>query len=290
LVVAALPNEIVPNFSYLFQRDFSATHAVLFGDLNVSNAPFALLGAAISATIGIGAWRMRQSMRAELLFVLMVMPVYAIVSNSTARYLSSVQPVLMIWLVAALPRRRVTRCPTRLLAAPAWLLRSRWGLAAATVLAASVILPNLAGSISARRSISLAETLQFLDALNAGFERGRGRLEALRQTYPTISLLHQVDDIRWYAIAGLGYVSPASATARVCAGRPVYAVFVCDIRNCSRLSAQLRKERAGATLDLIDFQSVYRDDDTWGRFDIDRLVPRAGTLCSAVTQPTASAR
>ncbi len=279
LIVAALPNQIVPNFSYLFHRDFGATHAVLFSDLSSANAMFALLGCALTALIVAGAWIMRRTMSTELIFVLAVVPVYAIVSNSTARYLSSVQPVLLVWLIAALSRYRQAWCATPIKALPVKLLHSRWSLAAAGVVAACIIVSNLTRSFTARRASTLSGTKHFLDSLSTGFERGRNELAKLQRANPDLQLLDQADDIRWYAIAGIGYVSSDRVFTSVCAGRAAYAVFACDIRNCARLSAQLDRERAATALLPFDFESVYRDDASWGRFDIERIRLRRGSVC-----------
>ena len=279
VVVAALPSQVVPNFAYLFHRDFTATHAVLFSDLRGANALAAILGASISATMAIGAWRCRHSMRPELTLILLVIPVYAIVSNSTGRYLASVQPVFIVFALSGL-RRIAATMPNALRR----IERLRWhalgGSAAVLVLAVAAAVPNLMRSFTSRQEAAPGDLKSFFGGLSAGFERGYVFLEGAMATSDSPTLLYEAGDLRWYPIAGARYVAAPLALDRVRAGRTVIVVFACDIRNCSRLSAARNADRGAASLAGVRFAPLYRDAGSWGQFEIERLeaVSAAPTL------------
>ncbi len=290
LLVAALPNQIVPNFSYLFHRDFSATHAVLFGDLTHANTLAATIGLGLSATIVTGAWAARRSMLPELVLFVLVTPIYAIVSNSTSRYLASLQPVFVVWLFFGMDACR-TRLRTLM---PEAETRRRWRrgstIAACLAVAGGIAAagPNLIDSFTKRHDYGVAQALGFLDDLARGFTAGRAKLESIAPAGGNALLLYEADDLRWYPIDGVRYVAPELAAGRLCDGRDVYVVHVCDIRNCARLDRVSSTDAQAPTLRGLARIPVYGERASWGRFEIEQLKLADAGVCQTAPRSHAA--
>lgn len=267
LVVAAVPNQLVPNFSYLLARDFSATHAVTTAALTGPNLPWLLAGCALTALVAAGAWRERRRLAPELAMLALTVPVYALATNSTSRYLASMQPVF--WLLAVAGGQVLTaRLPKP---GP-----KTWAAAAAALLVAvGLIATNLSRSFSARHAATAADLPDFLRELARTFESGQRDLLArsARQPAPWIVLTN--DDIRWYALAGARYLPAAGAAAAACRGEEVYTVFACDARNCER-QARRREAEIAALAQALQPMAVFDEVGAAGRFRIERWRPRPG--------------
>jgi hypothetical protein len=252
-------------------RDFTGTHAVGTSAMTVANLPWIVAGLAISGLVLSGAWRERERLAPELLLLATTVAVYAMATNSTSRYLASVQPVFWVLLLAG--------------GAPVWKrLQPFRGLVAAAAAVAALgvganMATNITRSFSGLHGARWPELFPFLRDLSTTFEQGQQRVGVLAGASPDTRFVLLADDIRWRAIAGVRFVAAQDAGAAVCAGAPVYVVHACDARNCVRLAHDEQGGRDQLSSQGLVSSPVYTARSAAATFQIDRWHRPPGQPC-----------
>jgi hypothetical protein len=226
LVFSALPNQIIPNFSYLLTRDAYTTNAYQTSSISINDIPWMALGLAISGAIVFGGWIARYRLLPELALLLVTIPLYALVTNSTARYLASVQPIFWIFLIYTFSHFS------------GFFIKYRYVIVVMITCVLIITLPQLATNITrsftsiSNPSIRLMPN--FLRELAITFNNGKNELAVIIREKPNSQILLINEDFRWAALIGANYLSVDLARKAVCNGASVITVFACDARNCSR--------------------------------------------------------
>jgi hypothetical protein len=100
---AALPSQIIPNFSYLYASSFhQPAQFIDVSYVTFANVWLLVLGGLISIAIGLGAWLGRRSLLPEIVYVVACAAVVAPVTTSTTRYLTYFEPMLLVFFAYAI--------------------------------------------------------------------------------------------------------------------------------------------------------------------------------------------
>jgi len=107
LVFSGFPSRVIPNLWMMFQ-DGAQLQSMAFhlASLSLRTVGAMLVGAAVSGVILAGVPTLWRRHRLELLLLLVVLPVFALVPNSTVRYLVPYQPVIWLAFLAGLEQLR----------------------------------------------------------------------------------------------------------------------------------------------------------------------------------------
>lgn len=272
LVVAAIPNQILPNFSYLVSRDFTASHAVTADSLTTHNMPWIVIGAALTSIVLHGAYRERLRLQPEILLLLVCVPVYAAATNSTSRYLCSVQPVFWtLFLSGARPLWHTLQARRRL-------LMPVGGVVA--LIYSALVMANISRSFTAAPHAEPAILPGFMRSLGESFQSAQHQLLLMSRQDPDATFVLLDDEIRWYALADVRYISPAVAHEHLCRGMSVFTVFACDARNCPRLDRGYKAATQQSLGPDIAFETVYREATRAANITVSRLRLRDARACS----------
>lgn len=231
---AALPEAIIPNFHYVFFPDLLArNNSVTPYVFTLRNVFGVLIGGGISAMVVIGALRLWRTSRYEIIVLLIQLPIFAIVANSTSRYILGIKPVLWAcFLAAAVPLYRCIR-------------PHRAALVASAVLVAATALWT-ANSYLSHRSKNLGSLTDIPGAFSYVREVGfvyksvgvrlsefqrQGPVQAVHVTNP------RYDSTVWSAALHLDNVDIATSTPGELRGRKLVMPVVCRKPWCDNLEA-----------------------------------------------------
>jgi hypothetical protein len=259
LFAIALPSQIIPDLSLgLSQFPLAGKFAVNLGS-TPRDVLILTLGVCISCVTLWGMWRSRKQFAPEILYTIAVLPVFALMIQSTSRYLMAYQPFLWIFFytgVAALMQPvavRVVRWPRSAFIGLGLLFLTGAGLALLRV-KKKMFGDHAASSVSFGETRSyapeIASTFQSLRAFLETLPRQRSLLIGGRGTYG-----------RWKVISGLDYYIPDSTLSSAVATRDVYVVLECGTYDaCSAL------EKWDSTLrDYLSTRGSFRLDPVFSR-------------------------
>lgn len=226
LLGSAIPSQLIPDFHLAFSQPpsmnaYEPALATTTGDLAL-----ALSGVALSLTVFLGIWRMREKLAPEILYLLCALPLLTMIIPSTARYLMAYQPILWILFysgASALARPLTSRVRVTPLMPIAGLVVV---MAAATGLVA-LRSARIAGTEAAPgASISIGETRAYVGEVSSTFRALRNYLESLNKE--RVLLIGTRGNFgRWKAISGYRYYRPDSLLSRAVASQDVYLLLEC---------------------------------------------------------------
>ncbi len=105
LVFSALPGAIIPKSRHLFFNDMAfPADAFQAGTYTGRVALGMILGAAVTGIMALGASRLWMRCRYEFVCLMLCLPVFAVVHDSTARYLIPFQALAWVAFIAGLPQ------------------------------------------------------------------------------------------------------------------------------------------------------------------------------------------
>lgn len=265
LTFAALPNQIIPNFSYLLGRDFTSTHAYLASSISLDHTIWLAIGFLITSAIGIGAWRSRHQNLPELILLSVNIPLYALATNSTARYLASIQPIFWLFLLSSHTQFE------------AMLKRHRQKILIATISIILIALPklttNMSRSFSALTNTTIGSMPDFLHQLAETFEKGNRTLITVLNNHSNSKIVITNNDSRWAVLASAKFIAVNQAGNAACSGTTLFTVFACDARNCSRLKKDYHQVSAQLHNQGLVLKNVIHLENPASTFDVDHWQP-----------------
>jgi hypothetical protein len=223
----AVPEQIIPGFGLGFAHPplinlYSASFAASRAD-----ALWSAFGAAITAVVIWGAWRVRGRMLPELLMILGVLPVLVAIMPSTSRYFMTYQP--FFWIAFLEGARAIAE---RIPAATRRALPSR-AKTLGTVGCFIILAVGIQASESPRLLLSRGSRFMELMSLPhyvRGVSDTYRPLRRFLQTLPpdrTLLTSSKTTWGRWKAIANLDSYAPDSNLVAVAAKKGVYLVVEC---------------------------------------------------------------
>lgn len=225
LTAVSLPSQIIPGFRLAFSfHPIADTFHVVFAS-SLKDFAFVAAGMSISAVVLFGMWRARDRFMPEILYTLLALPVFAVLMQSTTRYLMAYQPFLWIFFyvgVSALLRPLLARVGGRRRAV---IGTGLLGLAAVAAVAmrAGKFVETVSGSQDA---VPVARTGEYVREVVTTYRSLREFLERLPRD-KTILISERPNEGRWKVISGFDYYRPDSALSVAVAQRDTYLVSEC---------------------------------------------------------------
>ncbi len=221
----AVPQQIIPAFEYGFTHPPIRSFTGEFAGTPKTMA-WSAFGFLISMIVVAGAWRTRDRLVPEILFVAAALPLLILLMPSTPRYLMTYQAFFWIWFYTG-SRAISELIPQRSRAAMRPL---------ATLVALSVLVTGLSLGMRTRgffgrqgeRSSSLA-TFDLMNYVRAESDTYRP-LERFLRSLPrgrTLLVAPYQSLGRWKAIANLDYYFPDSGTTAAARSRDMYMIIDC---------------------------------------------------------------
>jgi hypothetical protein len=232
LLGVAVPSEIFPAFALGFSQPPIESHVATHFAETARDTVWLFIGLAISACVATGMWNMKAKLRAELVYVLVAMPVLAIIVPSTTRYLMSYQPIFWLFfsygLAAVAKRTGVDRLSQR---------QRRMALTGFAVAAACGVIAlrmwRTAGTAGPQSvAVRITQAPEYVRDVSKTFRNLRGYLATLPRD--SVLLVGQWGTSgRWNIISGLQYYHADAHLAEVAKRIPVYVLAECGTQeNC----------------------------------------------------------
>lgn len=225
LLASAVPSQIVPVFNIGFEvTPLSAIYSPVLAT-TPRDMLWTAVGLGTSAIVIRGIFTLRRRFMPELLYFVAVLPVLAVMTLSTVRYLMTYQPIIWAFFFAGLASvsapitRRMPRARLRLLA----------GAAAVAAVAAVVAIRSARTASTAGVSApgnALTRTRAYVSDVESTFRALRAFLEATPRD--STLLIGGLGDVgRFTLIANRSYYWPDSNLVLVASEKQVYAVLAC---------------------------------------------------------------
>ena len=239
LLFVSLPESIIPNFNYFFLNVRSGLTPFVLDALNARDLIVIALGGAVSVAITVGAVRLWKTQSFALFAFALSLPVFALVTDGTARYLVSFEPLLWCCFMAA--------------AVPS-VERVRWnkiaGLGGAFAAVAMFVL--IQGQYFVRRSERLGlsgevtDVLHYFGDISAVYGGVRSYLDGLPRDRSLVVLVNQAGYMStvWDAVSGIPSYDVSKAEPGWDAGKRVFLVLACRAPWCIQMPAWKDAARA----------------------------------------------
>lgn len=239
-LVLAIPSQVIPGLELLYQARPQDMLKPAFGT-NPFDMGLLTIGLLITGAMAYGMWRGRRQFRAEMVYVLLPLPVLAPMIPSTARYLLSYQPLIWLFfcLGAAAPAAFLARRVRQHVVATAG------AIAICCVAVASLLYIRSSRVTGADRvtisSFSLGEGRRHASEVAQTYRSLRQFLES-RPRDRTLILGDRAATGQWKVIAGIDYYEPDSALSVAARARDIYLVMACHSQAlCSHLPEAITK-------------------------------------------------
>jgi hypothetical protein len=275
LFSVAIPSQVVPNFVSGFVHPPIDRHYYTNFAASTADTIWMLLGLLISLVIAAGIWSTRRKLLPEIAYVLIPLPVLALILPSTTRYVMTYQPFFWIFfysgMVALAQRSPAVNALTRNRVAVAGI-----GIAALAC-AVGLRLWRLGGSASEK---SLAVTVSAAPRYISDVAQTFRGLRRFVETLPGDKALlvgDQGSTGRWTAISGREYYFPDSGLARAAMQNDVYVLAECgQVEVCQGWSyykeaVRQRVEEFGK----FEFDSVYALESPRAKVQVYKIHPIA---------------
>lgn len=280
LLASAIPAQVVPAFNLGFSRlpHIDYNNPVFLS--SARDAMWASVGVAISMIAITGVLELRRRLLPEMIYLLLALPLLALIIPGTTRYLMSYQP--LIWAAFATGVAWLTRpVHARIRSGRGRLLL----FAAVTVLVASMIFGRTARTArtagGSSPQSSLAQAMAYVDDVSRTFGDLRGFLETLPADQ-TLLIGGGGSYGRWTVIADLDYLDPDSTLSSFAAARQVYALVECaSAAACAGFDGWVEQQRLSLSrYGDFTFARVFEHRSANARAIVHRLRP-AGARTSS---------
>lgn len=240
-IALAVPEQLIPGFALMFSHSpiislYSAEFAATRMD-----ALWSMFGIAITAVVGLGAWRLRDRLIPEMSMLLCVLPILVAMMPSTSRYFMTYQPFFWMAFYEG-GRALAARIPAVIPRSTA----SRSGLLAVLALAI-----GLAGGLRTRGGRTrggadstlsrLTSMSKYTHAYTATYRPLRQFLETLprERTFLTSAPWSLG---RWKAIANLDYYAIDSTISNIATQKDLYLVIECGSAELCAQEAEIEAQ------------------------------------------------
>jgi hypothetical protein len=225
LLFSAVPSQIVPNYMSHFDYYGKISLGYELRQITLNKSLFLVIGLSISVIIGAGIWRLRRIMRPEIGCLLVMLPVLMIPTDSTARYLSVLQPIFWIFFlqgiydIKLLLEKKSRRLPLVLLGVFIIIVMSTnyQYMRKISNYDRSGIGPLMIKNSIKEVSTIYHATRQFIDSL----PKDRTRF-VLSSHYAA----------KWFAISGIKFINTKDILKKMAEGYDIYVVIDCTQRFC----------------------------------------------------------
>jgi hypothetical protein len=267
LLAAAIPAQIVPVFNLGFEVPPLTSRSAPVFATTPRDIAWTICGLVISAAVIRGMLISRRRLLPEIAYVLIPLPLLAILASSTTRYLMSYQPFIWMFFVTG----------AAAVAVPAF---SRVSPRAARAGVAVAALATMAGVV-AMRSSRTAETtgggpLAYTRDVSQTFRALRTFLEHLPRD-STLLVEARGNVGRFKLISNIDYYMPDSALTEVARARKVYSVLACGSpAQCADFDYwKVRQSRLIDPWGDFEYHTVFERVTPGAHALVQQLVPRA---------------
>ncbi len=266
----ALPSQVIPNFQLGFVHPPIESHYTTKFTESPADVAWMTVGLIISVFIVWGLWKSRNQFLPEIAYVLVPLPVLAVILPSTTRYFMSYQPFIWIFFyvgsVAFARQFGLARFLRR---------RALVAIASGLVISGVVGLRwwRTAGTASERvLAVTLSSAPGYITAVSRTFRGLRHFLETLPQDR-TLLIGDEGSAGRWTIIAGRNYYYPDESLPSIVRERDVYLLAECGtLDTCQSWDYHIDKlqSRVLAT-GQFSFDSVYASRSARARVEVFRI-------------------
>lgn len=261
LMFAAVPSQVIPDFYFTYRDNIGYTtnsfHTV---GLGARTMLWMTLGALVTTIVAIGAMRTWRQFRLELTMLALVLPVFAVVTNSTFRYLLPFQPVIWCFFIHGL---RHLAPPL-----PQW-ARHRYvaAIALAAVVGTVLLVQRQALWVRLRDTHT---PLVMVDQVAAVFGATARFLQT--QDPGTTRIVSTPMSQRWLLVASIPHWLPDSRLIADAGQVTPLVVMICEKRDCPQLDEQRQKTFAELTrLGATGFTLLFARTNSVARAEIYRV-------------------
>lgn len=270
LFAVALPSQVMPNFQLGFVHPpIESLYTTKFTE-SLADVAWMTVGLIVSMFIVSGSWRSRGRFLPEIAYVLVPLPVLALILPSTTRYVMSYQPFIWIFFYlgsAAIAQRFGL----------ARVLRRRALVAIASGLVISGVVGlrwwRTAGTASERvLAVTVTSAPAYITAVSTTFRGLRQFLETL-PPQRTLLIGDKASAGRWTIIAGRNYYHPDESLSSIVRDREVYLLAECGILDTCQ-SWDYYKEKVQSRVlafGQFTFYSVYSAQSPRARVEVFRI-------------------
>ena len=270
LLAVGFPSQVLPNFQLGFvhppiESQYSTKFTTSWMDI-----AWMTFGLLISAVVLSGLWKSRSRLLPEIAYVLVPLPLLAIILPSAARYMMSYQA--FIWLfftvgaVAIASQSGLSR-----------VLKNKSFVISTSVLVIAGVIGlrswKMAGTASERvLAITVTNAPGYINAVGSTFRGLRGFLETL-PAEKTLLIGDRGTVGRWKVISGLDYYAPDPSLPQIVDSRDVYLVAECGILDTCQSWDHHRNRLEQRVLEFGEFQfdSVYAGQSPRARVEVFRI-------------------
>lgn len=274
-LTVAVPSQIVPGFEQLYRlppvlRPFDPQ----FGT-NSFDVALLIGGLAVTVVISVGMWSSRRTRRADLTYVLLPLPILAMLIPSTTRYLLTYQPFYWLFMTAGAAAIRGRYAPgfilTRRVLAVAGVVVVLGGIS--TLGVRSARLTKNGASLS---SFSPGETRRHATEVARTYRTLRDFLERL-PIGRTLVINGREATGQWKVIAGVDHYQVSGAVTEAAARKDIYLIVDCPTpATCREFDHTVAAEKLRLLkLGKFDFEKVFETGNPWSAARVYRL-NRAG--------------
>jgi hypothetical protein len=274
LLGAAIPSQVIPSFQLGFRHPpINGLYHTAFGT-SLPDAMWVAVGVLMSCVIVAGMWVSRKRLLPEIAYVVLPLPLLALMLPSTTRYLMSYQAFFWIffWAGAAVIASRVPQLRqlvgsrTAILAAVAAMLVISIGLRSWKVV----------GSLSERHYVVTIETAPaYIRDVSSTFRSLREYLETLPRDRSILIGGHGSQG-RWKVISGFDYYRPDHGLLSLTRTKDVYLVIECGTREiCTSWDWWKEQRRKDVTrFGAFSLDSAFAAATPLARVQVDRVRAR----------------
>jgi hypothetical protein len=275
LLSSAIPAEIVPNFQLGFRTPTLVNHYYTQFAATPIDALWMLIGIGISGLVFAGMWSARNKLLPEIAYVLIPLPVLAVVLPSTSRYLMTYQPFFWVFfyygLVAFIERSGFTR--------PAW-MQTRT-LAAVAVVAIGAITVGLrmwrtAGTGAVKElAVHFTDVPAYVADVATTFRKLRGYIETLPAD-DALLISEWGSSGRWDVISGRHYYLPDPALPQMLPDHSVYLLVECGTQESCQdwMTFRILMERRVDEFGDFDYTPVFSYVTPHARAEVLRITAK----------------
>lgn len=226
LLFSAVPAQIIPNYMSFYDSVSKISMGLELTQITLNNSLFLIIGLAISVITGAGIWRLRRLMGAEIGCLLVMLPVVMITTNSTARYLSVIQPFFWIFFLQGITVIK-----------PLIKEKSRKLFIIMIGLFLFIIMSTQYRHIRKISNYTLSGIrpvmmVSFMEEISTTYQATKKFIDSLPKERTRFVFISNCG-AKWYAISNIKYITHKNIAQKLKEGYDIYVVVDCIRRFCN---------------------------------------------------------
>jgi hypothetical protein len=227
LLFSAVPDQIIPNYASFYDSLDKIQRGIELRQITLNNSFSLIMGLTISIIIGAGIWRLRRLMGAEIGCLLVMLPVVIIATNSTARYLSVIQPFFWIFFLQGITdMNRIIKDKSRVI------FIIILGLLTFTVMSAQYRYFIRQLSKYTQSGIRPMTMVSFMEKISTTYQDTKLFIDSLPKERTRFVFI-PVCGATWYAISDITYITYENIVQKLNEGYDIYVAVDCTRKSCN---------------------------------------------------------